>query len=199
MIVIYGLIIVSEMALAFLNPALCLPNWAPTQGGFIGFVLFTATRTLFGTPAANDDESAESSNEIGQERINQAARHRMAYQIASATAVAISGFWISSDTPARSDCVGIDHDRESLPSKAHLQPDGLSGGIRRQGLLVVVRSASGWYYLALLPASIVALFGSKVYLYWVPNRDFDVRGSKSTRGSFSRTQLCRVLVRRAPP
>src|SRR5579863_6656427 len=34
MVVIYGMIILSQVMLGYLDPDLCLPNWRPTQGGF---------------------------------------------------------------------------------------------------------------------------------------------------------------------
>ena len=168
-VVIYGLIILSQVALAFLNPALRLPNWAPTQGGFLGFMLFAATRALFAAPQANDkDRWAESGNEIEQERISQANRHRMVYRIASAIAVTLSGLGLVL-TPWRGQIASALIMIGSIQLlRRTFGPTGIPVGSADKVLLAVLRSASGWYYLALLPASIVALLGSKVYLYWVP-------------------------------
>ena len=169
-VVIYGLIILSQVALAFLNTAFCLPSWAPTQGGFVGFMLFAATRALFAAPGANDgDGSVESGNVIGQDRIKEANRHRMAYQIASAIAAALSGlaFFL---TPWRGQIASA----LIMIGSVHLLRRTFAGGtdpVARSAdiiLLAVLRSASGWYYFALLPASVIFLLGSKVYLYWVP-------------------------------
>lgn len=169
-IVIYGLVILSQVALAFLNPALRLPNWAPTQGGFLGFILFAATHALFAAPGTDDnDASVESFNEIEQELVNQLHRHRMVYQIASAVAVALSGLGLVL-APWRGQIasalimIGSVH----LLRRTFACRTGPAAGSADKMLLSVLQSASGWYYLALLPASIFALFGSKVYLFWVP-------------------------------
>lgn len=169
-VVIYGLIVLSQVTLAFLNPALCMPYWAATQGGFVGFVLFVATRALFAAPGTDDDDaSVEPGNELEQERINRTNHQRMVYQIVSAIAVALSGLGLAL-APWRGQIasalimIGSVH----LLWRAFAGRPGPAAGSADRVLLAVLQSASGWYYLALLPASIVVLFGSKVYLFWVP-------------------------------
>src|SRR5205807_153669 len=45
--VVFALAFLSQAILWLLKPELALPRWAPTQGGFVGFSLLAACRSLF--------------------------------------------------------------------------------------------------------------------------------------------------------
>lgn len=99
LIVIYGLVIMSQLLLVFLRSELVLPRWAPTQGGFVGFILFAATRALFGAPpTAVGVPCSEADDGMIRELINAANHYRRLYGIAAllVSTVGVLGLFASS-------------------------------------------------------------------------------------------------------
>jgi hypothetical protein len=168
LLVVSGAVMGSQVFLHYLRPALMLPQWAPTQGGFVGIMLLSATRALL--PATGGDGSvtvlvsdpgSESQTDRAYSRLQimygiaglagigvgsvgfAASSTRL--QIASCLVVLGSGFLLSRVLPARRDQV------KRLESWARVQP-----GVR------VTHAVAIWCHGALLPASLLALFGAKV-------------------------------------
>jgi len=174
LLVVYGAVMGSQVLLYYLRPAMMLPQWAPTQGGFVGMMLLSATRALL--PATGGDGSGTvlvSDPDLESQTDRAYSRLQVVYgiaglagvgvgslgfassstrlQIASCLVVLGSGFLLSRILPARRDHA------KRLESWARVQ-----AGVR------VTQAAAIWCYGALLPASLLALFGAKVYLYWAP-------------------------------
>ncbi len=55
LVTVYGSVFLSQIVLAYLQPNLMLPGWAPTQGGFVGMMLFAATRALHAAFTSADE------------------------------------------------------------------------------------------------------------------------------------------------
>jgi hypothetical protein len=135
-------------------------------------MLFSATRALL--PAAGSDRGLLVSDPDSESQTDRAySRLHVVYGIAGLIGVGVglmsfvasftrlriascfvvlgSGFLLSRILPARRD------DSEHLEGWGRVQ-----AGVR------LSQAATVWYYGALFPASLLALFGAKVYLYWVP-------------------------------
>jgi hypothetical protein len=173
LVAIYGLVCVSQVLLAFLRPEFVLPRWAPTQGGFVGFVLFAATRALFAIqPAAVGGPLSELDDGMTRELINEGKRYRRVYGIAASLASAVAFFGLFTNSLRVQLAAAL-----IVTGSVHLLWRTFSGQAttamtpceqRLMTCIETLRGATAWYYLALFPASIVALFGSTIYLYWVP-------------------------------
>ncbi|MBC8165523.1 MAG: hypothetical protein H7Y20_06595 [Bryobacteraceae bacterium] len=171
LMVIYGLVVLSQVLLNFLRPEMALPRWSPTQGGFVGFMMLAATRALFAAPATAADSSSEWDDGRIKELINEQNRYRRVYGIAASLAVAIGllGLFIGTlriQIASALIVIGSAYLLEGTLFNTAMT----TTSTEQQSLpcIAILQGASAWYYLALFPASIVALSGSKIYLYWVP-------------------------------
>lgn len=172
LLVIYGLVIMSQLLLKVFSPEIALPRWAPTQGGFVGFMLLAAARALFAAPATAVDALSELDDGIIEALIDRRNRYRTVYGVVALLALAI-GLWglfmgalrvqIASALIIIGSAYLLQRTFSSLAITATTSTEQ-----QLLACIAILRGAKAWYYLALLPASIVALFGSRVYLYWVP-------------------------------
>lgn len=168
-IVVYGLVFVTQQLVGFITPELALPLWSPTQGGFVGFALFTATRALFARPIA--ETPVLQSDTAMAERIKEARLYRNCYSVAASVTLAVGLFWFFTGY-LRVQIGGV----LIVIGSVHLLWRAFKGRTAAGTTLheqltpffMMLRGASAWYYLALLPASMLALLGSKVYLYFIP-------------------------------
>lgn len=170
-IVVYGLIFMTQQLVGFIRPELALPLWSPTQGGFVGFALFTATRALFARPVAANGGPVPESNTTTDERIKEAKSYRGGYIVAASVSLAVGLYWFFTgyllvQIAGALMVIGSVH----LQWRAfkHRAADGITSHEQLTPFCEMLRGASAWYYLALLPASMLILFGAKVYLYWIP-------------------------------
>lgn len=157
-ILAYGCVIVSQVILGWLRPSLVLPNWAPTQGGYVGCMLFMATRAMLAFHTNGDDFLPEWDKTC--------RRYRMLYGIAGVAALTLGLAGLTA-VPARAARIASG----LLTIGSAYLTFLVARGLIDQSIgscKAILRGAAVWYYGALFPASLVALFGSKVYLYWVP-------------------------------
>ncbi|HYZ85767.1 MAG TPA: hypothetical protein VE621_15255 [Bryobacteraceae bacterium] len=173
LVVVYGGVILSQVILAWLEPNLMLPRWAPTQGGYVGAMLFGVTRALLVALADPDCTIPTSSGASAKEIADTYSRYRALYGVAGCIALALGLVGLA----AASIQVRIASTLVAIGSayllvhvvfvRSGRAEDPVDYGTSRPG--VILRAAAlWWYYGALFPASLVALFGSKVYLYWIP-------------------------------
>ncbi|MBC7928841.1 MAG: hypothetical protein H7039_24625 [Bryobacteraceae bacterium] len=173
LIVIYGLAILSQVLLAFLSPELVLPRWAPTQGGFVGFVLFAATRALFSAqPAAVGGPLSEMDGGMSRELVDEGNLYGRVYGIAVSLALTVGllGLFTNSLRIQIAAVLIVTGSVRLLwrMFSGQAKTATTASEQRLTTCIETLRGATAWYYLALFPASIIALFGSRVYLYWVP-------------------------------
>lgn len=171
LVAVYGCVILSQVMLAWLRPDLVLSRWAPTQGGFVGVMLFAVTRALLAA-LATTDEIAASSSTLPEEIAGNCRSYRARYGVAGSIALALSlAGLVATSIQVRiastlivigSFCLLL---RTAFARGATLNDPEAYGRARCKAIL---RAAALWYYGALLPASLIVLFGSKVYLYWIP-------------------------------
>ena len=76
LVTVYGFVVLSQVILACFRPNLVLPGWAPTQGGFVGIMLFAATRALLAAFAGADEILPASNDALKKEIANTCSRHR---------------------------------------------------------------------------------------------------------------------------
>lgn len=165
---VYGSILLSQELIGILNPALAL-SWAPTQGGYVGVMLFAATRALFAGPtnSIDDNPGLDSIEDLA----DKGRRYRKAYRIGALAAlfvglVAAFAGGRRARLAAALVIAGSDYLLwqvliDKRLKDPHPQP-------RLEGMIETLRRATLWCYIALLPASVLALFGSVIYLYWFP-------------------------------
>lgn len=172
LVAVYGGVFLSQALLGRLAPTLSLPGWAPTQGGYVGAMLFAATRALFAYSADADEPDPTSAGTSATEWATASHRNRTRYGIAGTAALAVS-------------LAGLAAASGQLRTASSLVAIGSAYLLARLFLTRVPReeapaafcpsrseetrkAAAMWYYAALLPASLVALWGSKIYPYWIP-------------------------------
>lgn len=136
----YGLTLLSQAALMALAPEWILPRWAPTQGGFVGIILTPKARRFQRVCVA----STAAAGVFGAYLFTLGVRERVAGAF-----LLIGALYLAALT-ARRDAL------------THTADEDLRA-LRRQlrGLLV-------WCYASLLPALVLLLWGTMVYLYWAP-------------------------------
>src|SRR5215475_3612627 len=82
LVITYGSVILSQIILAWLEPKLLLPRWAPTQGGYVGAMLFGATRALLAALADSGHDIPTSSAAWAKEIADTYNRSRTLYGVA---------------------------------------------------------------------------------------------------------------------
>jgi hypothetical protein len=135
-------------------------------------MLFAVTRALFAIAPGRDDSFPEWIDDRRQELAAQCNRYRARYIVAGAGALGLglAGLWATSAQVRIASCwiaIGSAYLLMRAAS-AHraTAADHVDQGLRRCDS--ILRAAAVWYCGALFPASLVALFGSKIYLYWIP-------------------------------
>ncbi len=145
-LVAFALAFLSQAVLFAFKPALMLPRWAPTQGGFLGLVLLAISRSLF--PPGKKDA-------VSQPDIERTARWILGAYLAASALFGSIGLWLIFTGGPRTRVAGT-----FLAAGAiYLLYIHRSAAVRR---------ASYWYYGSLLPAALVLLAGSSVYPHWIP-------------------------------
>lgn len=173
LLVVYGSVIGSQMLMYLLRPALMLPQWAPTQGGFVGIMLFSATRALLPATAGGDRSLLISGPDSEPQTDRAYSRLHVVYGIAGLIGVGVGSIsFAASSTRLRiASCFVVLGSgfllSRILPARRG-DSERLGGWGRVQAGVRLSQAAAVWYYGALFPASLLALFGAKVYLYWVP-------------------------------
>ena len=167
-IVVYGFIFVSQELLGILSPALTL-NWAPTQGGYVGFMLFAATRALFAGQAnpREDDPGSESLEGLSE----RGRLYRSAYRVGASVTLVIAlaaGFAGGHRAQLAAALVVAGSSYLLWQTLFDKRLNHAVPRLRLAGQIETMRRATLWYYFALLPAALLALFGSVIYLYWLP-------------------------------
>ena len=198
LLVAYGSVVASQMLMSLLRPALMLPRWAPTQGGFVGIVIFAATRALL--PAMADGDCDLLISAPGREPQGDRAysRLRVVYGIAGLIGVGVGAISLmASSTRLRIASSLVVTGSAFLLSRTLSERPAGSGRLDEtaQACARIVQAAAIWYYGALFPASLVALFGAKVYLYWVPIvilifAEVNLRTPAAYRGFLHQEEAC---------
>ncbi len=167
----YGLALLSQAALMALAPEWILPRWAPTQGGFVGIILLAICRSLF---PPNSREVRSEPALLADWELESLARRARRFKrvcVASTAAAGVLGAYLLTLGLVRARAAGtfllvgalylaaLTARRDAL---THTADEDLRA-LRRQlrGLLV-------WCYASLLPALVLLLWGTMVYLYWAP-------------------------------
>lgn len=168
LLLVYGCVVLSQVVLNWSRPELALPCWAPTQGGYVGVMLFAATRALFAIAPGGDDSLPEWVDDRRQELAIRCGRYGGAG--AGAFALGLAGLWAVSVQVRIASCWIAIGSAYLLVRAAcahrEVASDRIDQGLRRCDS--ILRAAAVWYCGALFPASLVALFGSNVYVYWIP-------------------------------